>query len=317
MSALGIAVTSRSFSKNLVLREELKTRYHDCKITFNDEGIKLSGRSLIKFLEGHDRAIVALEKLDESVFAALPELKVISKYGVGLDMIDVGALKKYGVKLGWTGGVNRRAVSELVLAFAISMLRHIPAASQEVIGGIWRQHIGRQLTGKIFGIIGCGSVGKDLVELLKPFDCKILVYDIVYYKEFYEFWGIQALGLCELLSAADIITLHLPINSETTNLLSREKLALIKPGSILINAARGGLVDEIALKECLISGRLAAAAFDVLAFEPNIDQELLSLPNFLITPHIGGSSEEAVLAMGRAAINGLQEFCATSEDISI
>jgi D-3-phosphoglycerate dehydrogenase len=303
--ATKIAVCSRSFSQNSILRNELLSRYQ--QVTFNDAGIQLRSDSLVDFLRGHDKAITALETIDEYVLARLPELQVISKYGVGLDMIDMAAMRAHGKRLGWTSGVNRRSVSELVISFAIAMLRHVPAAYREVISGTWRQHVGGYLSGRTVGIIGCGSIGKDLVKLLQPFNCPILVNDIRDYADFYAVNNIRAVGLEELLVQSDIITLHVPLDASTRGMLDAKRLALLKPTSVLINAARGGLVDEIALKLMLQENRLAAAAFDVFAIEPPQDQELLSLSNFLVTPHIGGSANEAILAMGRAAINGLDE----------
>ncbi len=300
-----IAVCSRSFSRHPQLRQALIERFPQARITFNDAGLSLSGQSLVDFVQGHDLAVTALEKLDEAFFSALPGLKVIGKYGVGLDMIDLEAMRRHGVRLGWTGGVNRRSVSELVISCAIALLRHVPQASIEVRDGQWRQLMGRQLTGKTVGIVGCGHIGKDLAPLLKAFDCQILAHDIVDFPEFYAQHHVQAVDLDELLSRSDIVTLHLPFDDSTRNILSREKLAVMQSSAVLINAARGGLVDEAALKAMLKSGLLAAAAFDVFAGEPPTDMELLRLPNFLATPHIGGSAEEAVLAMGLAAIDGL------------
>jgi D-3-phosphoglycerate dehydrogenase len=201
--------------------------------------------------------------------------------------------------------VNRRSVAELTIAFAISMLRHVPAASREVLGGTWKQHVGAQLSGRTVGIVGCGFVGKDLVQLLQPFGCRILVHDIRRYPEFYATHGIHERTLEALLGESDVVTLHVPLDESTRGMLTRERLELMKAGAVLINAARGGLVDETALREALASGRLGAAAFDVFAQEPPTDRELLALPNFLATPHIGGSAEEAILAMGRVAIDGL------------
>ena len=298
-----VAVCSRSFSRNSILRAELLARYSN--VTFNDAGIQLEGDRLIDFLRGHNKAIIALEIIDEPVLASLPELKVISKYGVGLDMIDMSAMRRFGKFLGWTGGVNRRSVSELVIAFAISMLRHIPAANREILSGVWRQHVGGYLSGKVVGIIGCGHIGKDLIGLLKSFDCNILVNDIKDQSTYYAENNISAVSLHDLLSRADVVTLHVPLDSGTQNILSSENLALLKSTAILINTARGGLVDEVALKDMLIHGRLAAAAFDDFTIEPPTDHELLSLANFLATPHIGGSANEAILGMGRSAIDGL------------
>lgn len=300
-----VAVCSRSFSQNPVLRNELLERYQ--QVTFNETGLQLKGDSLVAFLSGHDKAITALETLDDYVLSRLPQLKVIGKYGVGLDMIDMAAMRRHGKSLGWTGGVNRRSVSELVISFAIAMLRHVPVASREVLAGTWRQHVGGYLSGRTVGIIGCGHVGKDLAQLLRVFSCKLLAYDIRDFPNFYAANGIEAVGLETLLSRADIVTLHVPLDDSTKGMLDERRLLLLKSDAILINIARGGLVDEQALKRMLQSKRLAAAAFDVFACEPPADHELLALPNFLATPHIGGSAKEAVLAMGRAAIRGLDE----------
>lgn len=300
-----VAVCSRSFSRNPVLRSELLAHYQ--RVTFNDGGIELKGNSLVEFLREHDKAITALELIDEAVLARLPELKVISKYGVGLDMIDMAAMRIYGKRLGWTGGVNRRSVSELVISFAIAMLRHVPAAHREVLSGTWRQHVGGQLSGKTIGIIGCGHIGKDLVPLFRAFDCQVLVNDIRDYPDFYAVHSIEVVSLEVLLARADIVTIHVPFDESTRGMLDAQRLAMLKPTAVLINTARGGLIDEVALKQMLQDKRLAAAAFDVFAVEPPQDRELLGLSNFLVTPHIGGSAHEAILAMGRAAILGLDE----------
>ncbi len=298
-----VAVTSRSFSRNPELRRELQQCYEH--VTFNDAGRQLEENSLVEFLNGHDKAITALERLDGAVLARLPELKVISKYGVGLDMIDLAAMRRYGKRLGWTGGVNRRSVSELVIAFSIVLLRHVHAANLEVRHGIWRQHVGNYLSGKTVGIVGCGHIGKDLVRLLQPFECPVLVNDIRRYDDFYRQHNIEAVSLDELLTRADVVTLHVPLDDSTRDMLTAERIALMKPSAILVNTARGGMVDEEALRVALQEKRLAAAAFDVFAQEPPRDQALLELPNFLATPHIGGGAVEAILAMGRAAIDGL------------
>ena len=298
-----VAVCSRSFSRHSVLRAELLSRF--ANVTFNETGHQLKGLELLAFLKGNNKAIMALESIDEALLAALPELQVIAKYGVGLDMVDLEAMRRHGKRLGWIGGVNRRSAAELTLAFAIVMLRHVVVGNREVLAGGWQQLKGGLLSGRKVGIIGCGEIGKDLVQLLQPFKCPILVNDIREYSEFYTKFNLQKVSKEELLSTADVVTLHVPLDDSTRNMLSREQLSLMRPTAILINAARGGLVDEVALKEMLQEKRLAAAAFDVFAQEPPEDFELLELPNFLATPHIGGSAEEAIIAMGRAAIDGL------------
>jgi D-3-phosphoglycerate dehydrogenase len=298
-----IAVTSRSFSAHPILRAELLARYSD--VLFNDQGVALSGDGLIEFAHGRRKLITALERLDETILAALPDLQVVSKYGVGTDMIDMTAMARHGIRLGWTGGVNRRAVSELVIAFMISLLRHVPLSNSELRDGTWKVRKGRQLSDRTVGIIGCGHVGKDLATLLRAFGCQVLAHDILDFPEFYAAHQVEPMGLEDLLRRADIVTLHVPLDKSTRDMLNAGRLALLKSDALLINAARGGLVDEDALKAMLKDGRLAGAGFDVFAEEPTNDLELLRLPNFMATPHVGGSAEEAILAMGRAAIEGL------------
>lgn len=276
-------------------------------VTFNDAGVSLQGEALVAFLKGHQRAIIALERLDDEVITQLPDLKIVSKYGVGLDNIDLAALRRHGKRLGWRPGVNRRSVAELALGFMITLLHNVPSSSAAVRKGFWQQVVGRQLTGKTVGIIGCGNVGKDLILLLKPFGVKILSYDIVHYKEFYDQHEIEPVSLENLLERSDVVTVHLPLNDTTRNILTRERVEKIKHGAILLNTARGGIVDDSAVRQAIEAGRLSGIGFDVFAVEPPQDSEFLNFPNVLATPHIGGSAEEAILAMGRAAIDGLED----------
>jgi phosphoglycerate dehydrogenase-like enzyme len=299
-----LAIASRSFSKNPLLRDLVLKEYPDAK--FNDEGLSLSGDSLVDFLVGYEKAITALEVVDDSILSRLPDLKVIGKYGVGLDMIDLKALKKHNVKIGWTSGVNKRSVSELVVSSAIAILHRSVLANTEVRNNLWNQIKGRQLSDCTVGIIGCGNIGKDLVKLLKPFNCKVLSHDIVYFKKFYQENNVLSVGLEELLKESDVVSLHLPLDASTKNILNKDKLQMMKSNAILINLARGGLVDEVALKKILLEKKIAGAAIDVFEIEPPIDNEFAVIDNVLITPHIGGSTEEAILAMGMAAIDGLK-----------
>jgi phosphoglycerate dehydrogenase-like enzyme len=300
-----IAVCSRSFSKNEFLRKEISKFYEN--IIFNDEGLILEGESLINFLKGRTKAIIGLETITEEILENLPELRVIAKYGVGTDKLDIQALKKFGVKLGWTPGVNKRSVSELVVAFAISLLRQVSIANKDLINGKWSQFVGRELSGKAVGIIGCGNVGKDVVQLLSAFGCKVYVYDIKMYEDFYIKHNVTAIALEELMKISDIVTIHTPLNDQTKNLIDRKMLQLLKKDAILINIARGGIVDELCVDEMLRTNKLGGAAFDVFECEPVGMIRMLTYPNFLATPHIGGSSIEAITAMGMAAINGLED----------
>lgn len=296
-----VAVTSRSFSRHPILRAELLCGYEN--VRFNDAGTALNGDDLAAFLEGCEKAIVALERIDDRLLARLPLLRVISKVGVGLDSIDLAAAERRGVRVAWRSGTNSRSVAELVVAFAIALLRHLPRVTRELREGAWSQPTGSILTGKTVGIVGFGNVGADLARLLAAFECSILAHDL----RQQQVEGVTWLPVDDLLAEADIVSLHLALDDSTRGLLDRRRLSLLRPSAILINTSRGGLVDEAALAEMLREQRLAGAAFDVFATEPPGDIELLRLPNFLGTPHIGGSTEEAILAMGRAAIAGLED----------
>lgn len=299
-----VAVASRSFSKHETLRRELLERYP--RASFNESGRSLSGEDLVAFLRGHARAITALERLDAALFDAVPELRVVSKYGVGLDMIDLPEMDRRGIALGWTPGVNRRSVAELVISSAIALLHQAPRASREVAQGQWRQITGRELTGRTVGVIGCGHVGKEVAVLARAFGCRVLAHDLLEFPEFYARYDVRPVDLGTLLRMSDVVTLHLPLDSSTHRLLDDSKLSLMRPDAILINMARGGIVDEAALERLLRNGSLGGAALDVLEQEPSGTGQFVGLANVIVTPHIGGSSEEAILAMGRAAIDGLE-----------
>ena len=299
-----IAVAARSFARNATLRAELSARYPD--VTFSESAALLDGADLVTLLRGHDRAIIGLERVDDGILAQVPELKIISKYGVGLDGIDVEAVARRGVKLGWTGGVNRRSVSELTLSFAIALVHRLPETEVALRAGHWQKLVGRQLTGRTFGIVGCGFVGQDLVRLLAPFECRVLAHDIRDYPDFYRDHRVTPVALPQLLAESDIVSVHVPLDRSTRGMIGATELAAMRKGTFFINAARGGLVDEDALAQALESGHLAGAACDVFQLEPDANPRLLAQPTFLGTPHIGGSTQEAQLAMGRAAIEGLE-----------
>jgi D-3-phosphoglycerate dehydrogenase len=196
-------------------------------------------------------------------------------------------------------------VAELVIAMTLISMRHLRTANDEVRAGQWRQHIGPELRGRVIGVVGLGSVGKEVARLFQAFDCQILSHDILEMDQYCSTHQITQCGLDDLLTRADVVTLHVPFNASTNGMFDSKRLGLLKHGAVLINTARGGIVDESAVQAMLETGRISAAAFDVFATEPPQCSQLLKLPNFFATPHLGGSSVEAILAMGRAAIEGL------------
>ena len=301
-----VAVASHSFPKSQTLRQELLARYPGS--TFNETGRPLGRDALIAFLRGHAKAITGLETLDEAVFDALPDLCIVSKYGVGLDMIDLDAARRHGVAIRWTPGVNRQAVAELTIGFMIALCRSIVPLALNVREGVWRQPGGgRQLSSAVIGVLGCGHVGQQVARLCRAFGATVLAHDVRAYDEFYREHGVQPVAFSALLEQADIVTVHVPLDASTRGLIGAHELTSMKRAAYLVNTARGGIVDESAVAAALVERRLAGAAFDVFTAEPPVNRELLRAPNFIGTPHIGAGTHEAALAMGRAAIAGLDD----------
>ena len=287
-------------------KQQLLDKYPDAKIW--DKREPLQKDRLVEFCQGHDAALISLERFDDAVLSELPELKVIAMTTAGLDHVYPEALRKHGVRVGWTAGVNRVAVAEMTISQMIDILRNLQRMSVLTHDGNWpARQPGTRLEGKIVGIHGCGNIGKEVAKRLVPFDVKLLASDREDYSEFYQQHGIEAVDPDELWARADIVTIHLPLNSSTRGLYSAEVLDKMKQGAYLINLARGHIVDEEALRERLESGQLRGAAFDVFAVEPAYEHPLFGLQNFIGTPHCGSATYEDYLAMALSGIRALEE----------
>jgi len=298
-----VAVCSRSFSSNKFLVNELKKKFK--KVKLNIKGEKLQSDSLIRFIDGYESIIIGLEEINEKILTNSKNLKVISKYGVGIDRINLDALEKFDVKLKFVPGINKRAVSELTLALTLNILRNIRQLNTEVISGVWKQNKGRELTESRVGIVGFGNIGKDFCTLLKPFNCSISYFDPYYFENIYNQQAITKLSLEDIFKKCDIISIHLPLNSKTKNLITKKYLKFMSLNSILINTSRGNIVNEEDLYNCLFNKLIAGAGFDVMAIEPPKNYNLIKLNNFFITPHVGSSTVETIKKMGLAAIDSI------------
>ena len=296
-----IGVTSVSFSKNQTLRAELLSVFPES--CFNDSG-KMSEADVISFLARCDAAIIGTEPVTGRVIESLPGIGMYAKYGVGLDNIDLEVLATRGIPLGWTGGVNRRSVSELALWFMLSLCRNTVHTSRQLASGIWDKDGGRLLSGLTVGIVGCGFVGEDLLSLLSAFGGQRLIVDIEDRSGVALRFGARQVSYLEALSSADILSFHVPLTEATRGMLGSKEIARLTPGAIVINTSRGSVFDEAALKEALRSGRIQAG-LDVYSTEPPTDLELLAQKGLVCTPHVGGNAREAVLAMGRLVISYL------------
>jgi phosphoglycerate dehydrogenase-like enzyme len=304
ISQAKIIVTSRTFCQVPILCEELLEAFPNT--TLNQGGEFFQKPELIKYLQEADGVLLGTETMDKEVMDALPKVKIISKYGVGLDNIDLEYAQKAGKSIGWTGGVNKRSVSEQVLSFMIGMCRNLFPIGCGMKQGVWNKNGGFQLSGKTVGIIGCGYVGSDLLKLLLPFGCELLVCDILDKSDIAAKFGARQVDHDEIFQKSDVLTLHLPLTDSTYHMVNEHRLNMMKTTAYLFNTSRGKVVDQQALKSALQNQTIAGAAIDVYEEEPPTDIEFLSLPNLWPTSHIGGNSIEAVEAMGRAAIGHLK-----------
>ena len=301
-----VKVANIAFSKNNFLVEKLLEEFPDAE--FNSKGTRINYPETIEYFSDAEAIVVGLEKIDDDLLSKLPNLKMIAKFGVGIDNIDIDACLKRNILVGWTGGVNKRSVAEMAIGFMIALSRNLFVTSNQLKEGLWNKNGGTQLSGKTVGIIGFGNIGKELVKLLEPFGCKIIVNDIANLENINESFDLQQVSKDYMFREADIISIHTPLTSETKNLINSSVFEIMKPSSIIINTARGGIINEIDLKEALEKGLISGAALDVYNEEPPSDLNLLKQNNFICTPHIGGNSYEAVVAMGMSALDHLLNF---------
>ena len=304
MDAPRVAVTPPAFCKSPSLRAELAQHFPNA--FFNEKDKYLSGSELIDFLADADAAMIGRDPISAELLRSLPKLKMISKYGVGLDNIDQEAVGRANIEFRVTSGTNKRSVAELTLGFMIGLCHNM--LSKKLKEGFWQREGGQELSGKTVGIVGCGNVGQELVSLLQPFQCQVRVRDIADRSEFCRQSGAVEMGFDDLIVEADIVTLHVPLTEDTENFINKSVLAKMKPSAFLVNTSRGRVVHQGDLHQALVSGEIAGAGLDVFWEEPPTDADFLQLTNLMVTPHIGGNAKEAVDAMGRAAIQNLVEY---------
>ena len=242
--------------------------------------------------------IVAGDTVDESVLDLLPSLRLVASYGVGYDNVDVAACRARGVAVTNTPGVLDAATADLTFALILATRRRLVEGDTMVRTGRWATSwsaspfLGRDLAGSTLGVVGLGRIGSAVAQRARAFDMHVLSVR-------------RTKGdLDQLLGAADVVSLHVPLTQETTGLLSRERLALLRDGATLVNTARGGVVDEPALVDELVSGRISAG-LDVFVNEPHVPEALRGLPNVVLTPHIGSATVETRAAMTRIVVENV------------
>lgn len=231
---------------------------------------------------------------DERKYKALPNLKAVAKFGVGVDNIDGALAKRYGVVALNAPGQNSNAVAELTVGFMLDLLRHVVPLHKEMEKGRWPRFMGGELKGKTVGLLGFGAIARLVAKKLQCFDVEVLAYDLYPNEKAAAELGVTMTDLQSVITRSDIVSIHIPATPETHHLFNRETIATMKDGAFLVNAARGALVDLDDLADALQSGKLAGAALDAFEVEPlPLDAPILQCENIVLTPHTGAETRES------------------------
>jgi D-3-phosphoglycerate dehydrogenase len=301
-----IQITTSSFAEvspePLRLLERAGFRYR-----LNPHRRPLRRAETLELLTDCEGVVAGTEILDADILRQLPELRIISRCGTGLENVDLETAFELGIAVRNTPDALTDAVAELALAGILATLRSVVTGDREIRSGHWRKPMGRLLRGKTVGIVGLGRIGSALAGLLRPFDVEILGHDKKPDTDFAAKHQIELCPLDELLRRAEIVTLHLPLGPESRQLLNRERLESMRQGAILVNCSRGGLVDEGSLYRLLSEGRLGGAHLDTFESEP-YEGPLRELPNVLLTPHIGSYAAESRALMELQSVQNLVDF---------
>lgn len=271
-------------------------RENGYEVINNPYGRKLTEDEVIELAKDCVGIVAGVEPLTPRVMDALPNLKCISRVGVGMDNVDLEYAKQKGITVVNTPDGPTRGVAELTLAMTLSLLRRIPQADAALHQRKWKKQIGNLFLDKKVGIIGLGRIGKSVAELFRGLKNPVIGYDPFANEAWAKENGVELASFEEVLKQADILTLHVPGNKDKSPVIGEAELAMMKVGSFLINIARGGVVDETALYDALKNGKLAGAAIDVYTKEP-YDGPLCDLDNIIMTPHLGSYAKEGKLQM--------------------
>lgn len=274
-------------------------------LVWNPTGRFLTENELMGLLPGVVGTLAAVEPYTERVFANAPELRVVSRFGVGYDQIDVPAATRHRVAIAMAFGANHEAVADYALALMLTLADDVLMHHQQVKDGKWQMDFHPGFWGSTVGIVGLGRIGKAVARRCLAFGTTVLVYEPQPDTTFVREYAVRLVPLDTLLREADFVTLHLPASADTARFVNRERLALMKPTAFLVNTARGALVDEAALYDALTSGRLAGAGLDTFAEEPPWRSCLLSLPNVILSPHSAASDQRAKTAVLRRAVDSI------------
>jgi D-3-phosphoglycerate dehydrogenase len=295
--SIKVLVTPRSFAKTSSRPLDMLAE-RKFEIVRNPYGRILSKQEMIELIADVDAIIVGVDPLDRDVLAHARKLKVISKYGVGLDNVDLDYARDRGIRVAAALGANVEAVADYTLALMLAVARKVIPIDRACRRFDWSKPTTLDVYGRTLGIVGLGSIGRAVAERARGFRMNVLAYDVRQDEAYAAEHGIEYVPLEELLRRSDFISLHSPLTGDNRHLIGEEQLALMKPTAVLINTARGGLIDEQALFRALKENRIWGAGIDVFEQEPPSNRELLELDNIVIGSHCAASTVQAVENMG-------------------
>lgn len=296
-----VLIGSRSFGK--AIPEHLtQLEAAGCEVIRNSVGRAYRAAELMEVLPGMDAIITGTDELTADVINAADRLKTIAKHGVGLDTIDLEAARARGIVVSATPGAIHDSVADLTLALLLAAARNVVPAHLSTQQGSWKAFVGMELLDKTLGIVGLGRIGQAVCKRARAFGMRVVAYDPYPDEAFAKAHAVTFLPLDELLTASDVVSLHAPAEATHGPLIGAAELNTMKPTALLINTARGQLVDEDALAAALREGQLAGAGLDTFVNEPPVGSPLLSLENVVLTPHIGGRTLDGQRRMGEIAL---------------
>ena len=300
-----ILVTPTTFTPDSDTPALKKLRAFSDSLVFNPTGKPLPEDALIPLIDGCDGCVAGLDHYTAKVIESAKSLKVISRYGVGIDQVDLVAAKANDVVVCNSPGANSQAVADLTFGLLLCLARKIPTLDRQTREGEWPRSYGIELYGKTIGILGLGAVGKAVAKRATGFSMRILAYDPVINLEYARANGVISTDFDTVIREADFLCLHMPLTDETRREISLEAMKAMKKGAIIVNTARGGLIDEDAAYELLASGHLGGIGLDVFDEEPPKITPLFSLPNVVLTPHTAAHTAEAIANMADMAVQNL------------
>lgn len=302
-----ILITSKSFS---TVSKQAYEMLEEAGFTLipNPKGRLLNEDEMLEYCKDVDAIILGTEVMNKKIIDNAKNLKVIARYGVGVDKIDTGYLKEKGIPLLLATGANTESVADHTVGLMLSIAHNIALSDRNIRKGLWKKPVAKDLYESTVGIVGLGAIGRGVARRVKGFNCRILAFDKFYDEDFVDAYGIEKVSLDTLFVQSDFITLHIPALEEFTPLINEETFSRIKEDAVIVNTARAKLIDKESLYSALYNGRLYGYGSDVHYVEPGFDNNLILYENTTLTPHIAASSQGAINQMSMISAQNILNF---------